>query len=84
MHWKSDNIKIMIRDEADEVIQELFDLPKGKYQNILKSMRSREFVLNNVHLLWYKCFRINFNRGRSFFRFLCLDKKWKSNDEFHQ
>ena len=51
MHSKSDNIKIMIRDEADEVIQELFDLPKSKYQNILKSMRSREFVLNNVHLL---------------------------------
>ena len=25
MHWKSDNVEIMISDEADEVIKELFD-----------------------------------------------------------
>ena len=30
MHSKSDNIKIMINDEADEVIKELFDLLKNK------------------------------------------------------
>ena len=31
MHSKSDNIKIMINDEADEAIKELFDLLKNKY-----------------------------------------------------
>ena len=30
MHSKSDNIKIMINDEADEAIKELFDLLKNK------------------------------------------------------
>ena len=30
MHSKSDNMKIMINDEADEAIKELFDLLKNK------------------------------------------------------
>ena len=33
MHSKIDNIKIMINEEADEVIKELFDSLKNKYQN---------------------------------------------------
>ena len=33
MHLKSDNIEIMINDEADEVINERFDLIKNRYQN---------------------------------------------------
>ena len=32
MHSKSDNIEIMINDEADEVIKELFDSLKDNYQ----------------------------------------------------
>ena len=35
MHSKIDNIKIMINEEADEVIKELFDSLKNKYQNNL-------------------------------------------------
>ena len=34
MHSKSDNIEIMISDEADEVITKLFHLLKNKCQNI--------------------------------------------------
>ena len=30
MDWKSDNIEIMINDEADEVIKEIFDLLKKR------------------------------------------------------
>ena len=33
MHSKSDNIEIMISDEADEVIKKLFDSLKNRYQN---------------------------------------------------
>ena len=33
MHLKSDNIEIMINDEADEVINERFDLIENRYQN---------------------------------------------------
>ena len=31
MHSKSDNIEIMINDESDEVIKELFDSRKNNY-----------------------------------------------------
>ena len=39
MYSKSDNIEIMINDEADEVMKELFDLFKNRYQNNLESMK---------------------------------------------
>ena len=37
MHSKSGSIEIMINDEADEVIEELFDSLKNSYQNNLES-----------------------------------------------
>ena len=36
MHSKSDNVAIMINDEADEIIKELFNWLKNKYQNNLE------------------------------------------------
>ena len=33
----------MVNDEADEVIKELFDLLKKRYENNLESMKSSEF-----------------------------------------
>ena len=52
MHSKSDNIEIMMNDEADEVIKELFDSLKYRYQNNLESMKDSDFVFNYVHLLY--------------------------------
>ena len=53
---KSDNIKIIMNDEADKVIKKLFKLLEKRYQNNLeKSMEGREFVFDYVHLLYYKC-----------------------------
>ena len=34
MHSKSDNIEIMINDEADEVIKDIFDSLKNRYKII--------------------------------------------------
>ena len=31
MHSKSDTIEIMVNDEADEVIKEMFDSPENRY-----------------------------------------------------
>ena len=39
MHSKSDNIGIMINEEANEAIKELFDSLKNRYQNNLESMK---------------------------------------------
>ena len=50
MHSKSDNIKIMINDEANKVIKELFDSFKNRY----------------VYLLYCKCHKVNPNHGGSF------------------
>ena len=55
----------MISDEADEVIKTFFDSPENRYQNNLQSMTSSEVVFNYAQLLYYKCHRINFNRGGS-------------------
>ena len=63
MNSKSDNIEIMINDEADEVIKEVFDSCKIRYQNNLESMNSSEFIFDDVQLLYYKCHKINPNRG---------------------
>ena len=52
MHSKSHNIEIIINDEADEVIKELVDSLKIKYQNNLESMKVSEFVINFVHLFY--------------------------------
>ena len=38
MHSKSDNIEIMVSDEADEGIQKLFDSFKNRSQNNLQSI----------------------------------------------
>ena len=66
MHSKSDNIEIMINGEADEVIYELFDSLKNRYHHNLESMKGSEFVFDYVQLLYYKCHKINRNRGGSF------------------
>ena len=39
MHLKSDNIEIMINDEVNEVIKELFVSLKNRYQNNFESMK---------------------------------------------
>ena len=63
MHSKSDNIKMMIHDEVNEVMKELFDQLKNRYQNILESMKGSEFLFDYVHWFYYKCHKINLNRG---------------------
>ena len=52
MYSKSDNLKIMINDEADEIIEELFSLLRKRYQNRLEMMKGSEFVFHYVHLFY--------------------------------
>ena len=46
MHSKSGNTEIMMNDEANKVIKELFDSLKNIYQTNLESMKSSEFVFD--------------------------------------
>ena len=51
IHSESDNIKIMMNDKADEVIEGLFDSQKNRYQDNLESMKGSTFVFDYVQLL---------------------------------
>ena len=55
----------MTNDESDKVIQEFFKSLRNRYQNNLEeSMKVSVFVFDYVHLLYYKCHKINLNLGR--------------------
>ena len=45
MHSKSHNIEIIISDDADEVIKELFDSRKNRYHNNLESIKGSDLAL---------------------------------------
>ena len=60
---QSDNIEIMISDEADDFTEKSFKSLKNIYQNNLESIKGSEFVFDYVHLLYYECHKINPNGG---------------------
>ena len=66
IHSKSNKMKIMINNEADEVIKDFFDSLKSRYQNNLQSVKGSEFIFDNVQLLYYNCDKINPNPGGSY------------------
>ena len=49
MHSKSNNIEIMINDDADKVIKELFDSLQNRYRNNIEQMKGSEFVIDYAH-----------------------------------
>ena len=55
MHSKSDNIEILIGNETNESIEELFKSLVQRYEKGLEeSMKGSEFVFDNVDSLYYK------------------------------
>ena len=60
-------MEIMINVKADEVVEELFESFCNRYENNLeKLMKDSEFVFDYVHLLYFKCRKINPNCGQLF------------------
>ena len=78
MYSKSDITEIMINDEADGVIKELFDSLKNRYQNDSESKKGRKFVLDYVHLLYHKFHKWNPNISGSYINSLDWIKNKKS------
>ena len=67
MHSKSDNAKIMMGIEIDDIIDELFESFLKKYQDGLKKkMEGSDFVFESVDLLYYILHKISLNRGGSY------------------
>ena len=60
MHTKSNNIEIMMGNETDEIIEELFESLLQKYQEGLEEkMRGSEFVFDSIDLLHYNLHKIS-------------------------
>ena len=82
MNSKSDDIGITIYDKAGEVIKKLFKSVLKRHQVGLEtSMKGSNFTFDCVHLLYYKCHKINLNRVGSYID--CPDwiKNKKNNDK---
>ena len=91
MYSKSDNIKFMVGNETDKIIEDLFDSFLQRYhKNLEESMRGSEFVFDCVDSLYYKLHKINLNRRRPYIN----SPKWlksmkaainsKNNDDVSQ
>ena len=67
MHTRSDNIEIMIGDDNDDIIEELFKSFIQKYEENLKNkMRGSDFEFDGVNFLYYDFNKISLNRGGSY------------------
>ena len=67
MHWKSNNIEFMSYDNANEVVNELFESLLSRYQaGLERSTRGSDFIFDSVQLLYYECHKINVKRGGSY------------------
>ena len=61
MHSRSDNIIFTSCNNANEVVDKLFESLCSRYQGYLEtSMRGRDFVFDSVQLMYYKFHKVNF------------------------
>ena len=67
MHTRSDDIEIMVNDEADEVIEKKIQSLFSKYQYELGTlMKGRDYIIDSFHLLYYKYHKIIPNCGGAY------------------
>ena len=67
MYTKSDNITIMSGIETDDVINELFNTFRRRYQEGLETkMKGSSYIFERTDLLEYHLHKITLNRGSSY------------------
>ena len=67
MNSRSNNIKFTSYNDADEVVDELFESLRSRYQeNLETSVTGSGFIFSSVLLMYYKCQKVNFKRGGSY------------------
>ena len=70
MHAESDGIEMMIGNETNKIIGELFDSLLERFQEKLEQSMSRnKVVFDSVDLMYYKCHKISLNRSGSYIDF---------------
>ena len=66
MHTKSDNLKIMIGSDTNDVIEDLFKSLLQRYQeNLEEKMKGSEFSFDGVNAFYYDLNKISLDRGGS-------------------
>ena len=67
MNSKSDDVKIMIGIEIEDITNEFFNTFRKRYQEGLKKkMRGSSFTFDHIDLLEYHFHKISLNRGSSY------------------
>ena len=67
MHTKSNNVEIMIGNETDQIIEDLFESFLLKHQEALdESMRGSEFVYDSADVLYYNLNKVSLSRSGSY------------------
>ena len=67
MYTKSDNTEIMLGDDNDYFIEQLFESLLQKYEeNSQNKMRGSEFEFDGVNFLYYDFNKTSINRGGSY------------------
>ena len=67
MQSKSDNKEFMIYDNANNVVDEIFESLLSRYQSDLEtSTTGSDFIFDSFQLLYYKCHKTNLIRGGSY------------------
>ena len=76
MHTKSDNKAIKRGVETEDVINELFNTFRKRYQEGLETkMRGSSFTFESIDLLEYQLHKTSLNRGSSYIE----SPKWMQN-----
>ena len=69
MYYNSDNSIVMIGNDTDTIIGEVFDLLLRKYKKgLAQSMYDSNFIFDYVSEMYYICNKTNLNHGK-----LCID-----------
>ena len=67
MYTRSDNIEMMLGDDNDDIIEQLFESLLQKYEeNLQNKMKGSEFEFDGVNFLYYDFNKTNINRGGSY------------------
>ena len=63
MHSRSHNINFPSYNDANEVVDELFESLRSRYQGNLEIfMRVSNFIFDSIQLMYYKCYKVNSRR----------------------
>ena len=64
MYTKIDNIEIMLGDDNDDIIEQLFESLLQKYEeNFQNKIKGLEFEFDGVNFLYYNFNKTTLNRG---------------------